>query len=96
MGDRVEYHIEITKIAHKHLHIILKSGTFSDRKKIDLFLEEIRYDPRIGIGKPEQLKYVKGEIWSRVINKKDRFIYEIREDDKIIIINSMLGHYDDK
>jgi len=96
MGDSVEYHIEITKIVHKHIHVILKSGTLSDRKKIDLFFEEIRYQPRVGSGRPEQLRHVKGEIWSRTINKKDRFIYEIREEDKIIIIKSILGHYNDK
>jgi Txe/YoeB family toxin of Txe-Axe toxin-antitoxin module len=38
-------------------------------------------EPRLGIGKPERLKYVlsKFEIYSRRINEKDRLIYLIDE-----------------
>ena len=50
--------------------------------------------PRSGTGKPEQLKYRKIETWSREINKQHRFVYEI-EDNEVIVL-SVWGHYDDK
>jgi len=44
----------------------------------------------------EQLKYFDGEIWSRAINKKDRLIYEIFEEDTAVVVIQALGHYNDK
>ena len=55
-------------------------------------------EPRLGIGKPERLKYVlsKFEMYSRRINEKDRLIYLIDEGNKKVEIISCTGHYDDK
>ena len=53
-------------------------------------------NPRFGTGNPEQLKYYDGEVWSRRINKKDRFVYEIYEDEVLVVVIQALGHYQDK
>jgi toxin YoeB len=45
---------------------------------------------------PERLKYFTEEIWSRRINKKDRVIYEIQDQQIIVVLLSALGHYSDK
>ena len=91
-----KYLIEFTKDAIKDLQQIKKAGRQADIKKIDTFLLEIQEDPRSGTGQPEQLKYQDGEVWSRKINKKDRFVYRIYEDRLVIIIVSAIGHYRDK
>ena len=48
------------------------------------------------MGAPEQLKGKEGQVWSRTLNKKDRIVYEVIEDEKIVIISQFLGHYEDK
>ena len=60
-------------------------------KKINSLLKSIQREPFIGEGKPEPLK---GGNWSRRINDKDRLVYEV-VDENIIIIQCK-GHYDDK
>jgi toxin YoeB len=45
-------------------------------KILDL-VTEIMKDPFIGIGKPEPLKYLDSDIWSRRINLEHRLIYRI-------------------
>lgn len=53
--------------------------------------------PREGIGQPERLKHFKDkEVWSRKIDKKNRIVYLIKDDELIILVVSMLGHYNDK
>jgi toxin YoeB len=34
-------------------------------------------DPHGGIGKPEHLKHLGGNVWSRRINEMDRLVYEV-------------------
>lgn len=63
-------------------------------KKINGLLKEIQRSPFVGEGKPELLKNRPGNIWSRRINDKDRLVYEVRENEIIII--QCKGHYDDK
>lgn len=80
------YQIVRTKEAEKDLAKILKSGNKSDIKKVEIFFSEIEEHPRTGTGLPEQLKYFEGEIWSRRINKKDRFVYEFMKKIKMSLL----------
>jgi toxin YoeB len=72
-----------------------KSGDKITQKKIEKLLDAIVEDPYNGIGKPEPLKYNLSGAWSRRINKEHRLVYEINEDNQIIILNvlSLKGHY---
>jgi len=63
-----------------------KSGKQKDLEKVFSFLEEIKTNPKMGIGHPKPLRNHSGETWSRKINKKDRFVYDINEDEKVIFI----------
>lgn len=90
-----KYRIKITDSARKEISKIKKSGQKSLIKKLDLFFKEISDDPRNGIGKPEQLKYYDGEVWSRRLSKKDRFFSEISENQISVIVIQTLGHYFD-
>lgn len=71
-----------------------KSGQKQLLSKVERFVTECLENPRIGTGKPEQLKHRKVETWSREINKQHRLVYEIESND--ILFLSAWGHYDDK
>ena len=60
--------------------------------RIIQLIEDIQKNPFRGIGKPEHLKNKLPPCWSRRINRKDRLIYRIKNNQIEII--SILGHYD--
>lgn len=43
-------------------------------------IEAVLRDPFTGVGKPEPLKYLGGNVWSRRIDEADRLVYEVFED----------------
>ena len=61
-------------------------------KIIRLIAETVR-TPRSGTGKPERLKHLGGEVWSRRITEKARLVYDIDSD--VITIIACRFHYDD-
>jgi toxin YoeB len=61
--------------------------------RIIRLIAEATRTPRTGIGKPERLKHLGGEVWSRRITEKDRLVYDIRHD--AITIIACRFHYDD-
>ena len=63
-------------------------------KKINGLLKVIQREPFTGEGKPEPLKGNHEHKWSRRINEKDRLVYEVNENNIVII--QCKGHYDDK
>jgi len=82
--------------AKKHLKKIKKSGRKIDLKKLDTFVKEVAVHPRMGIGHPERMKHHVQETWSGEVNEKDRFVYEIYEDEMLIVVKQVLGHYRDR
>ncbi len=55
----------------------------TDRKtalRIFKLIEAICRDPHAGLGKPEALKYLARETWSRRITQEHRLVYLLRED----------------
>ncbi len=59
---------------------------------LDLMKEVIR-EPYTGIGKPEHLKGLRGNVWSRRITEADRLVYEVF-DDRVDFLQARY-HYDD-
>jgi toxin YoeB len=43
-------------------------------------MEAVLREPFAGIGKPEHLKHLGGNVWSRRINEADRLVYEVFAD----------------
>ena len=43
--------------------------------RIDKLIEEVARDPFKGIGKPEHLKYLQSNLWSRRITDEHRLVY---------------------
>ena len=70
-------------------------GNIAVQKKIEQLIIAIQENPFEGIGKPEQLKHELSGSWSRRINREHRIIYEVYENDTILIleIQSLRGHY---
>ena len=66
------------------------------KKKIKVFLEELKTHPFSGSGQPEQLKFELHGYWSRRINQKDRMIYSVNDNTVTVEIVSAMGHYKDK
>ena len=91
-----KYIVQLSKRALKDLKDIKKSGRKLDMEKVQTFLIKLEEHPRTGAGSPEQLKYYDGEVWSRELNKKDRFVYEIFEEEVSVTLIQSLGHYNDK
>jgi toxin YoeB len=89
-----KYSIEIKETAQKEIKLIQKSGDRATIKKIELILLELENHPTTGTGKPELLKHELSGYWSRRLNKKDRIIYQILEDEVIVVLVSALGHYE--
>ncbi len=84
----------------------IKSMTGSTKKRLKDLVDSIIDNPRDldAIGKPEQLKYSDIELWSRELTKKDRIVYavepghlyEMNNENEIIVFYQYLGHYTDK
>jgi len=48
-------------------------------KVLDL-MEDVLRHPFLGKGKPEPLKYLPGNVWSRRITQEDRLVYRVYDD----------------
>lgn len=62
-------------------------------KKLAKLLDELREHPRSGTGQIEQLKYFENETWSRRLNKEHRLVYEIHDNEVLVLVVSAYGHY---
>lgn len=84
--------IRFSKLALKQRDLIKKSGDLSIQKKISLFLREIINDPYSGLDHPKRLKGYETPTYRR----KNRFVYSYLEEESIIEVLSIWGHYDDR
>lgn len=91
-----KYKIALTDRAKDHLSDWKKSGQLIALKKIERIFIELSNTPYSGIGSPEQLKYKLAECWSRQIDKKNRIIYQVNDEEVTVFIVSAKGHYADK
>ena len=84
--------LSITSGALEDLEVWSTNNAKTLSKIIRLIAETAR-TPRTGTGKPERLKHLGGEVWSRRITEKDRLVYDIQSD--LITIIACRFHYDD-
>jgi toxin YoeB len=89
------YSLSFSKDALVGLNKLRKSEPKAFAKAMKL-IEELKYNPFVGTGRPERLKGTSVPTWSREITKKHRLVYEIVEDEITIFVLSSYGHYDDK
>jgi toxin YoeB len=55
-------------------------------------MEAIRRDPFRGMGKPEPLKHLGANIWSRRLTDEHRVVYQVEH--TRIVFTSARGHYE--
>ena len=60
-------------------------------KRINTLIAAVLRDPFDGVGKPEQLRHVLSDSWSRRIDEKNRLVYYVT-DDHIVILQAR-DHY---
>ncbi len=90
----MNYDITYTPTFLDNINTHKKIGNKKLLNKISQLEKDIEQHPRSGIGKFERLKYYKEhEIYSRRIDREHRLVYEILEDDAIVILMAALGHY---
>ena len=63
-------------------------------KKILSLIKDIQRSPYDGIGKPEPLKHDLSGYWSRRITEEHRLVYQVSEDENMVIIISCKRHYE--
>lgn len=73
----------------------LKKSNASAFKKLSKLIDELKVHPYNGTGYPEPLRHLEG-MWSRRIDKKNRLIYTVKDEEIIVTVISVIGHYDDK
>ena len=76
MSDSNRY----TCVVQKQFREDLEAWVKLDRKtalKVLSIVEEVLRDPFSGRGKPEPLKYLPGNVWSRRITQEDRLVYRV-------------------
>jgi toxin YoeB len=72
----------------------LKEWVKFDRKialKVFDVMEDVLRDPFVGKGKPEPLKHLPGNVWSRRITQEDRLVYRVY--DKTVDFLQCKYHY---
>ncbi len=92
----MEYAIDFLEPAKEGVLKLRKAGEKQALKKLEALVEELKFHPTTGTGKPERLKHKQGNEWSRRITDKHRLVYEIFEHIVTIEIIQTYGHYDDK
>ena len=91
----MSYWIEFSKTAQRVIKKWKKSN-FQLFKKLEKLIPELSEHPRTGKGHPEPLVGGNDTIYSRHITAHDRIIYDIRDEEILVSVIELEGHYDDK
>lgn len=89
------YTIRYTKKATKDILQLQHSEPIAF-KKVKNFIDELKEHPKFGTGHPEPLKGMPEGRWSRTITKKHRLVYQVFEEEVVVLVLTSYGHYDDK
>ena len=91
MNYRIDFSSEAEKVVKKW-----KKSNPIAFKKLRNLIPELEQHPRTGTGHPEPLKGGEDITYSRHITRNDRMIYEIYDDEVLVLIIELEGHYEDK
>ena len=91
----MSYKINFTSNAQKVLIKYKKSNPNAFKKLLRL-MSELEEHPCTGTGHPEPLKSGRQITYSRRISGMDRLIYDVYEEDVVVLVLSIEGHYQDK
>ena len=91
----MRFYVEIKEQAREDLNYLLHNEPKYYKKALQL-ISELYEHPTTGTGQPERLKGCGTNRWSRRISKKHRLVYEIIDNEVLVIVLAAYGHYDDK
>ncbi len=87
------YKVDLSDTAKKDMWFFERSQPHNYRK-VRKLLEELALHPKIGSGRPEQLKYDLAGKWSRRIDDEHRMVYTIDDDVVTVEVLKMRYHYE--
>ena len=88
---RIDFDPSVDKIIKKWV----KSNPIFN-KQLKKIVKELQENPRTGLGHPEALKGGGDVIYSRHINRNNRIISEIHDQEVFVFVFELEGHYSDK
>ena len=89
-NERRERDLVYTRVFNAHLHHWILTERRLAARVMEL-IEAIRRDPFHGIGKPEPVKHLGPNTWSRRIDEGNRLLYTV-EHDRIVFLQAR-HHY---
>ena len=89
------YNILLTDQAKQDYRKLKSTHNAAYIQRIERMIHQLKESPTVGIGHPEPLKHELSGYWSRRIDRPNRLVYRIDEDSMTIIVQSLIGHYDD-
>ena len=89
------YKVNFTPAAKKVLVKIKKSNP-KLWKKVEKVLHELVENPKVVTGHPERLKGGRSITYSRRLSAHDRIIYDVYDNNLIVLVLQLEGHYNDK
>lgn len=89
----LNYNLAFTEVAEKDIARWKKSGQKIIMNRIQKLLEELEEHPMTGTGKPEALRFNLTGKYSRRIDFNNRLVYDIDEENRIVTVYSLCGHY---
>ncbi|MDR2878560.1 MAG: type II toxin-antitoxin system YoeB family toxin [Fusobacteriales bacterium] len=107
---KIKLELEITNNALKQYKKLRKENQNEILEIIDILLKDIMNNtenhkeefeagkdyPEEGLVRPEKLKKPLTGYWGRRIDKKNRLVYRVKTEEKVIETLSFYGHYSDK
>ena len=88
----MSYSVRIMPAAEKSIKKWKKSNAGLHKKFVSL-LSELSEHPRTGIGHPEPLRGGNDITWSRHISAHDRIVYDIYDNELVVLVIEVEGHY---
>lgn len=90
----MKYTLLLKKQALDDISFFKQTGQLKLVQKINNLLTELENHPKTGTGQPEALKYELSNYWSRRIDKKNRLVYQIKDEEVVVSVFSARGHYE--
>ncbi len=88
----MNYAIELVEEAKDDMEFWLRNDKRTFKRIISLF-ENMQQTPYTGIGKPEPLCWELSGCYSRRIDRKNRIVYRVDDDKRVIYVRQLRHHY---
>ncbi len=88
----MNYAIELVEEAKDDMEFWLRNDKRTFKRIISLF-ENMQQTPYTGIGKPEPLCWELSDCYSRRIDRKNRIVYRVDDDKRVIYVRQLRHHY---